>query len=131
MQPPESTLSRSGQSSANLRGRVPIIVNDGNATGAANQLKAAIHSVEVFQRLADILHGDVEPDPHGNRRRRIPHVVFSWNAKVELSQRISAVAGMKGAQYCGTVARSAMQIRNEEVGLVMRTISLDPPLHRG
>src|SRR5664279_93026 len=123
MQPTESALSRSRQSSANLRRMVPVIVNDSNATSAADHLKAAIDSVEVFQRLADILHGHVESDPHGNRRRRIPHVVFSWNAKVELSQRISAVAGMNGIQYCGTVARSAMQIRNEEVGLVMRTVS--------
>src|ERR1035437_11160959 len=80
-------------------------------------------SIEVFQRLADILHGDVEPNPHCNRRRRIPHVVFSGNAQLELAQRISAIAGVKAAQCCGTFARSAMQTRNEEVGLVMRTVS--------
>src|ERR1017187_10143216 len=123
MQPTESTLSRSRQSSANLRGMVPVIVNDGNATGAADQLKAAIHSVEVFKCLADVLHRHIKSDPHGNRRRRIPHVVFPGNAQLELAQRISAIAGMKGAQCCGAFARSAMQIRNEEVGLVMRTVS--------
>ena len=73
----ESALARSGESGANLCGVVAVVIDHGHAVDTALELKATVYSVESGQTLADLVDWNIQADTDGNRRGRVPDVVFA------------------------------------------------------
>ncbi len=101
MDPAEATLSRGSQGCANLRGMMPVIVNHRNSIGSPDPLEATVHAIEVLQGLANLLHRNIQPNPHRNGRRGVFDIVFAGNAQEEFTKIVPAVTDAKAAQSIG------------------------------
>ena len=63
-----------------------VVVDHADPGGLAPQLEAAVHAAEVFQRRADVVGLDVEPDSHRDRRGRVQNIVHSRHMQPEFAE---------------------------------------------
>src|SRR5947207_1734286 len=96
-----STLPRRGESSANFCRMVSVVVNHGHARSLPANLKSPIHTPEIFKRLLNIRHGNVEPDADRNRCRRIQHVVHTGNVKAKFTEIAATILDAKTTSLWG------------------------------
>src|SRR4051812_21228911 len=87
----ESALRGCGQSGADLRRMMAIIVNHAHARDFALQLESAIDSPEMLQCMTDLLRRDVQSSADSNSRGGIQHVMHPRNKQGEFAQRSSRI----------------------------------------
>src|SRR5271166_4482141 len=127
----ETALPRRGQCSADLRGMMPVVIDDGHTVRGANRLKSAINAIEVLQRFANSFHWHIQPHSNGNRCGCVLDIVLTRNAQVEFAELSAAITDPKTAHDSIVLARTAANIRDAEIGSLARSVGTNPPLHRG
>ena len=80
----EAALPRRRQRGANLGGMMAVVVDHGDAVGAALELEAAIHAVEVGQAFADLVDRNVQSNADGDGGSGVAHVVLAGNVQLEI-----------------------------------------------
>src|SRR5271166_3018180 len=125
----ETALPRRGQCSADLRGMMPVVIDDGHTVRGANRLKPAINTIEVLQRFTNAFDRHIQPDSHGNGCGRVLDIMLTRNPQVEFAEITAAVAHPKAAQGSIVLSRTAANIRDAEIGALARSVGENPPLH--
>ena len=95
-----------GESGANLRGMMAVIVDHGHAALRAAHLKSPVDATESCQRLANRLDRNLEFQADSDRGGGVQHVVRAGDVQVEAAQ----VASPRNSQmkFAGHVAGGAV-----------------------
>src|ERR1700678_2092549 len=78
-----AALAGGGECGGDFGGVVAVVVDDGDAVGAAAKLEAAVDSVEAGQALGDFLCRDFKLTGDGDGGGGVEDVVTAGNAKLE------------------------------------------------
>src|SRR5215467_9193753 len=99
-------------------GRVmPVVVDDRDATGAPQDLKAALDSREAGQRALNGGERDLEIEAHADRRKRVEHVVAARDLQRDLAEEAPALVDLEAAGHARQLqaARDEVRARLEPV----------------
>src|SRR6185369_6582226 len=119
----KTALARGRQGGPNLCGMMSVVVNHADAPDPSPQLKATIHSPEVFQGRGNLLGSKVQTDAHRNRGGCIQDVVGSRNLQQKLTKAFPAINHLKPTQ-AGLLACCPyfVQRLDSEVGPLANTV---------
>src|SRR5215831_6286654 len=106
------------------RGRVmPVVVDDRDAAGTPQDLKAALDSREAGQRALNGGERDLEVEPHADRRKSVEHVVAARDLQRDLAEEAPALVDLEAAGH----ARQ-LQAARDEVRARLEPVRDDPLL---